>query len=490
MLSSDATAELLKFSYSPEAARQIVSRANEPVRKLAGVTFPRRARFLYLDEHFPGQPFRNALSATLKRERTALGQAILAIESRGGAVTKHQFFAACGAPLDDRKGRLRADVVLRELERAGLVMVRDTPGFGEVVELDGHAWGAPQRASCIAESAALEVLATWIRKTGMVSWNRVEIRGQANAPKFAGYGWDLVAPSYLAPLRGRLVDGKLQPGFFAAEARLGRTLSEADVVPLLSKYKAIRCQRGGAPVLPMLLHDGLEEAAFKALRAEGFLLGQLDVFFGTEGARALNELLTIMSNAAAAISKDPDAVFRIMREVIRLQGSARNLHGPLFQFISAHMYRSEGFFVEIDKQVVAPKGLAEIDIQAMNGRLYVASECKGFLPGISLTRETVDEWLREKAPRIREWYKNVRQSLAPDFKFEFVASCRFDSELRSYLDQITAQNRHYPIEFIDVDGVMARLRRSGQASVIKTITDHFLTKEPALIVQAGPVAVG
>lgn len=488
MLSTDATAALEHTGYSPEAARQIISRAGEPVRKLSGVTFPRRARFLYLDEHYPHEPFRHALIETLKRERTALGQAVLAILSRGGATTKPQFFAACGAPLDDRKGRIRADRVLSELEKAGLVFIRPTPDFGDVVELNGHAWGVSQRASYVAESAALEMLGTWLRKTGMASWNRVEIRSQQSAPKFAGYGWDLVAPSYLSPLRGGVIDGKLQHGFVAAEVRLRQMLSEAEVAPLLSKYKATRCQRRGAPVIPMLLHNGLEEPAFKLLRSEGFLLGQLDVFFGAAGARALSELVTIMSNAAAAIASDPDRVFRILQEVIRLQGSVRNLHGPLFQFIVGHMYQSDGFLVEMNKQIISSKGLAEIDVQAMKGRLYIAAECKGFLPGNCLTRETVNDWLREKAPRIREWYKAYRQSLAPDFRFEFVASCRFDADLRGCLNEISAQHRHYPIEFLDIDDVMTRLRRAGQTSVIKTITEHFLPQEPAILPLAESLA--
>lgn len=114
-LSSDVAAELAKVAHiSPEAARQRLSRARGKVRRLAGVPFPRNARFLYLEQQFGSPEYWWKLSAELMLNNSALGFALAALRQAGGMIPSRQFPIICGSPLRQMK-HLSADTVLQYL---------------------------------------------------------------------------------------------------------------------------------------------------------------------------------------------------------------------------------------------------------------------------------------------------------------------------------------------------------------------------------------
>src|SRR5438105_145469 len=83
-LSSEVAAELgLRAKMAPAAARQRLSRAHGNVRKLAGVPFPRNARFMYLEQQYGSPEYWNNLAAALIANNSALGYAIAALRQRG-----------------------------------------------------------------------------------------------------------------------------------------------------------------------------------------------------------------------------------------------------------------------------------------------------------------------------------------------------------------------------------------------------------------------
>src|SRR6266550_17589 len=97
-LSSRIVDELENTGISRETARKQVSRSSGTVRRLQGIQFPNRERFLFLEDQFGKQSFKATLSASLKQSNTSYGRVLAALESRGGAVPLGHFAIAGGLP--------------------------------------------------------------------------------------------------------------------------------------------------------------------------------------------------------------------------------------------------------------------------------------------------------------------------------------------------------------------------------------------------------
>lgn len=217
-LSSEVAAELAeRTKISRVAARQRISRARGNVRRLAGIPFPRNARFMYLKQQFGSPEYWAKLAATLIANNSALGHAIAALRQNGGMVPARQFPIICGSPVRQLK-HLSAETVLQRLSDAGLVKTIAATGVGECIALvqeeEYYAVGAAEmRARLITEEILLSAVRDWLRKLGIASFNLVSTRTDATLPQVGTFVWDLSAPSYLGPMVRFSREGKPKPGF-------------------------------------------------------------------------------------------------------------------------------------------------------------------------------------------------------------------------------------------------------------------------------------
>lgn len=82
-LSGDLARKMQEHGLSPSAARQRVSRGAPNVYALKGLTFPKRARFLYHKDDFPSERYWVALFDVICRSGPAYGAAVGALRARG-----------------------------------------------------------------------------------------------------------------------------------------------------------------------------------------------------------------------------------------------------------------------------------------------------------------------------------------------------------------------------------------------------------------------
>ena len=95
-LSSDVADHLVKsLGISSVAARKRVSRLAGNIRRLGYVTFPRKARFMYLEQQFGSPLYWEKLVEALMRTKSAYGNAIAALRQRGGVVPERFFPIIC-----------------------------------------------------------------------------------------------------------------------------------------------------------------------------------------------------------------------------------------------------------------------------------------------------------------------------------------------------------------------------------------------------------
>ena len=174
-----------------------VSRAKGPVHRLSYISFPRKARFIYLQEQFGSPTFWHRLVEKLLQAKSAYGLALAAIQQRGGVIPLRHFEIACGAPLRQKR-HLFPTIISDRLIQAKLLQRTDVPGLGECITLVQSAGyydsiAGEVRARLIAEDFLLRAIGSWLRKLGLVSYGKVKVRGE-DSPKVGPFAWDLTAP--------------------------------------------------------------------------------------------------------------------------------------------------------------------------------------------------------------------------------------------------------------------------------------------------------
>lgn len=107
-LSSDIAAILRQAGKSPEAARQIVSRLPEEVRVLHGLPFPKRARFIYLQQQFATDRYWDALTSAIDNANPAYSAALAGVRSRGGCVPSRRISIRLRALPSNKRARSQA----------------------------------------------------------------------------------------------------------------------------------------------------------------------------------------------------------------------------------------------------------------------------------------------------------------------------------------------------------------------------------------------
>src|SRR4051794_37078365 len=101
---SSRLCELLEADgLSPQAARQRVSRAATPVRRLNGLAFPRGVRFLYLESTYNSVRYWEALLRDLEAAGPAYAAAMAGLRSRGGIIPAVHFPIVSGSPVKQKK---------------------------------------------------------------------------------------------------------------------------------------------------------------------------------------------------------------------------------------------------------------------------------------------------------------------------------------------------------------------------------------------------
>src|SRR5260221_1707817 len=97
-LSNRVCDQLQQEGLTPAAARQRVSRINGAVQRLPALTFPRGAKFLFLETQRGTRQYWDALIRDVNAASPAYAAAVAALLSRGGVVPERHFAIVCGSP--------------------------------------------------------------------------------------------------------------------------------------------------------------------------------------------------------------------------------------------------------------------------------------------------------------------------------------------------------------------------------------------------------
>lgn len=480
-LSSDVAAELAKIAkIAPEAARKRLSRASN-IRRLRGISFPRNARFMYLDQQFGSAPYWSRLAAALIDNNSALGFALSALRQSGGIIPARQFPIICGAPLRQQK-HLSPETLLRNLSEAGLVKTIMVPVLGECIALvqEDHYYSiraAEMRARLIAENILLAAVRDWLRKLGIASYNLVATRERDPLPQVGTFVWDLSAPSYLGHMVRFSKAGESKPGFVVCDVNLTEGMTLQGVAPFIRKCTTLRALRNVGPCMQILVAERFDQEAFRALRAAGIIAATPATLFGTEIAEALRALINVLVNAAYSLF-DAEKFEELFATLGKIEGAGHQLRGTLFEYMTADAAKRRGLGDIWMNRVfkVDGKGKAEVDVLAiLANHTVTAIECKGYSPRAIIPDDLFTRWLQHNVPIA---YKGIRDH--PDWKnlpvtFEFWSTAPISEDALVLFQKAKAKlnpNR-YSIELRGPEDVYRACLETRETSLITAYEKHF-----------------
>jgi hypothetical protein len=488
-LSSEVAQHLVNIhSLNEPAARKRVSRVAGDVRRLQGVTFPHKARLLYLQSQFGSQLYWSRLVDALLETRSAYGYAIAALQQRDGLVPERYFPIVCGAPLRQQK-HLSPETIFLRLSQAGLLTRIPVRGVGDCIVLtrDAERYEARAdltRARLISEEMLLLALRDWLRKMSFVSYEKVATRTSTGPlPQVGTLVWDLSGPSYLAPLVRPKASGGVRNGFVACDVHLGEPMTARGVSPFIRKCTALRGLRNVGATLEMLVADRFEADAFQALKQQGIVPATPTNLFGDEVAEGLRQLTSVMESAAGSVI-DSDAFDDLFRKLGKIEGAANQLRGTLFEFLAAELARRlNGGEIWMNRKFRPQgqgQGEAEADVVAVRPHQEITVlECKGYSPRATIPDGLVDRWLDHNVPTC---FRAISEH--PDWRnlpvrFEFWTTAPLSAAAMSRLEhrRATLNPNRYAIALRGPGELHAMCRRTNDPSLIMAFEKHFLKVE-------------
>jgi len=470
-LSSDIVAQLQTTGIKSEAARQRVSRAAGSVKRLHGIQFPNREKFLFLENQFGRPEFFERLSAALISTRSCYGRALIGLKIRGGSILESHFPVASGSPVSKAKGQPQHSFVAGKLQELKLIEVSE--GADKKVSLTSAYQEDPRReATTIVENIVLANLKSYLIKVGWTSSETVKVRGSNVPPTFGQFAWDLVGPSYLEGLRS-YKDQSFKNGFVFGDILLDRSIGEEETWAFFAKWDALRGQGRAIRFQPFLVAESFEHETLLKLRKRGCMIVTPLVFFGEETARSLKELIQTISNAASAVASDPTRVFELFRKVSKIEGAAFNLRGIVFEMMVAHLFKLQGYNINIRQRVRDSEGKeAEIDVSARNAIEWIGCECKGKAPGKLVDLDELEAWMERPLKRIKDYLK--RSNALPEGKrFHFYSSTDYTAEARARIAQIRESFKKQPIEFFTGADIIKQLGHWKETALVEAFKEHF-----------------
>ena len=402
---------------TPAAARKRVSRAKGPVHRLSYISFPRKARFIYLQEQFGSPTFWHRLVEKLLQAKSAYGLALAAIQQRGGVIPLRHFEIACGAPLRQKR-HLFPTIISDRLIQAKLLQRTDVPGLGECITLVQSAGyydsiAGEVRARLIAEDFLLRAIGSWLRKLGLVSYGKVKVRGE-DSPKVGPFAWDLTAPSYLGCMVKSDKPGHVKPGFIACDVYLGDgPVDKNGIQPFINKCVKLRMLRNIGSCMQIFVADEYAPDAFQDLKKHGIIPATPSNLFGEEVGEGLTVLFQVLRDATRK-AIDPESFDLLFRTLGKIKGEATQLRGTLFEYLVADVLRKQTSpQIQMNRIFKSPDAKkAEADVIAIKDRHWVVFiECKGYNPHAEVPDEHVERWLNHKVP---VFYKYILDH--PDWK--------------------------------------------------------------------------
>ena len=481
--SSNIAEWLVKYEgLTPEAARKRLSRIKPPLLRFPVQLLPKGESFIYHQDQRSEEWFWVNFHQAMRTSGSIFGAAVDGLLARYGVVREEEFSTISGAPAIPIKKQLMAASIAERLILAGVAKkITDTNGDSYIV-IQRNELCLPDREGYkgreLAENIILDGLREWVRKLGMASYNKITIRGDANRMPVGPFMFDLAGPSYLLPIKS----SAKQPGFLVADVLIGKVLDEYQIRYFIRKVSMLHSMLKGSGAFAVLVSDGFTGPALTAGHAAGIVLATPKDLFGKRVGIAIQTLLQTLNNAAAYASSSPDRLIKLIDDLSEIEGAAGNLRGIMFELLSAYLIRRDAVSIDMGKRARDPKTgkTADIDILKFTSQQEecIAIECKGKIPGGTVSLSETREWIR-RLPIFQAYLRSQTHLREAKLSFELWTSGTFDEDALDYLRKEKKKRTKFPIAWMDGANILALAHKGKEKAISDAINEHFI-KNPIL----------
>lgn len=480
-LTSDIIARFTANGTSAIAARKKVSRAQNSYKRLAGIRFAKNARFIYLPDQWGSKQFWDALEHAFEKAGKAYWSAIVSLKARGGSCNLKHFPIIAGGP-NARKAQVSPERVLERLCEIQYLKISEQEGASQAEVSFAptfyyQAASGEKNAIAIAEHIALLAVKEWARRFGLGSFNKFQIRDDDQLPLVSGIAWDLSAPSYVRPLV-KVTSTGAKPGFIVCDINLFGITDVDAVKAFVRKHDLASAPPNVGPIMPMLIGQVFSEKAFSLAKQKGMIALTLENILGKEIAKALKELIALLSDLGARAAVDPEKIAMVMNTLTKVEGAAINLRGSLFEITIGSLVKDvEGGYLTIgeERRDMLSGRRAEIDVRLDRGHEHgvLVIECKSKIPGARATLEEVRKWYEDRVPLIYSILSNGGEYTHKPFRFEFWTNGPINDDAVEWLEKQPAEFEHYSMGWRDGQAVKNYADRSNTSVLRKILKEHY-----------------
>ena len=480
----------LKARGVPEStARKRIQRATTKHTKLAGIRFEKNTRFIFSDIDHGTPQFWRSFEEACYTHGKSYWAAITNLRARGGACRIERFAQVSGAPIE-RKGQLSPASVLERLQ-AVKYLEEYMDGEQVYVRLKSrYLRSAPIeviRANELAEFVALHGIKEWARRLGFGSYDKFKMRDEQELPIVSGIAFDLSAPSYFRPLL-QVIDGAPKPGFFVCDINLHEAMSKAEVEAFVRKCDAAAFSPNIGRIMPMLVADIFTAEGLDLAKSKGLLAITLENLFGAKLAKALRDLVRLLTDTGATAAVNPDHLSKVLRSLTKIEGASDNLRGALFELVVGSLVKDvEGGSLKTGFKIrdLGTSAKAEIDVQLdkSDHAGFLIVECKAKNPGGRVSETEVKRWYENRVPLIHRILNTGFKEVERPFHFEIWTNGIFANSALTWLEQQSKSCDGYSVDWKDGAALKLYADRASSGSLREMLNEHYFKNPMTSIIQ-------
>lgn len=478
MTSSALREKLIATGITEVNARQRISRAGGDVQRFTHFSLPKKEAFLYLTKDYNTYRYWTALLESHANARTTYAHTYFALRPYHGAIPAYLFGKVSGSP-DKLKGQIVSSRLEAQLINGSVLHKQIDAVLGEcLVTYINHLNGVTDiqhvRSQLLVEDILIKGVADWVRKNGLGSFNKVQVRNAEKMPSFNHHDWDLCAPSYIMPIAIGHKDGT-NNGFIVADIIYG-DLDSKSMQAFLAKVQRCRNMRNTRPFLAMLIAERFDKESFSLAKRAGVMATTVSNLLGQDISALLSSLLNTLNRAGAIAAANPEKINELFKGLTRIEGAAINIRGVMFEMLVGHIVlkTQNVSTVDLNKQISTDSGKAEVDVIGFRSEAEIKCyECKGYEVKRLITAEMIDKWM-DRVQRIRKYYNQNQVYRERKMTFAFWTSSDFEPDAVDRLLYHKQRNTKIALDWKNGRDILKIVKEDNLNSIADVLQEHYL----------------
>lgn len=445
------------------SASQRVSRAKEIIQ-IKGF-FKSNQSLCYLPQHSENAELLNIVSKAMYEYGRKYWYTFNALKMHEGVISTKYLECYTNYPVFPLKKHIPFPEVMQKFVSENILVFNGSdyifsPKFSNII-----ANPLTHQTIELIKDSVLASFHSLTRNIGLISYDSGEL--------FAEYGklrWGFKGVSYVLGVK----KNNTKPGFLLADILVGKRFYKDDVLFFVEKIKLVQSYKNAPNLIPFLLIDNLDKEAFIFLKQNGVVVGFIKELFGEDYARALRELITILTNAGASLKSNPDKYLDLIAELKKYnEGLANNIRGALFEFVVGHIHSGSCQSLNLGRQIISQTGRHEMDVLAIYSDKVVISECKALKSKID--NETIQKWTNKKLPAFRKWILTQETFKEKRIEFEYWSTGGFTDDAIETLNKLISSSTAFKVSYFGPTELRNKAKEMKNKKLKETLDNFFIS---------------